>query len=417
MSIMKFQKFIPIILVNIVALFVYFYIISSLGLKINSQTMFATNDAKTYWDVAKWITEGIPTESTTIRPVLYPILLSICSKIGGVSAIWLLQFLMWLASINLTFLSIKSISKSIVWPTLGTLLIISNLSFIALTFHALTEVATIFLLTIVIFLSIKNRDKLYEFSFFKNVLLIFVLLTILKPVFYIPLLGLLFIILPFVYLRKMLNNKKQFITLLLILSPLLVQLSIMKIKHDKITVSTIGQKTIDEYIITQSYEDKLNIERDSALIQIKSMSSDEKNNFVKQNLNIVLNRFKLNLQGNILSAPDYIMSFVSKPNKKLTNYMIDINRLYYKLHFYLLILTLPFLYLLYKKKEYNLLFISLFFILLNSYFLLTTGISFYQGDRLVLPAIGIFSFLYIYMSKELFTSAYKFIQSKIQLKK
>ena len=406
------RKVIPILLVNGISLFVYFYMVSILGLKINFQTMFATNDAKTYWDVAKWITDGTFTESTAIRPILYPLLLTVCSKVGGVIAIWFVQFCMWLLSINLTFLSVKRISNSIIWPLLGALIIMSNLSFIALTFHALTEVSTIFLLTLLVFISIKNREKLFEFSFFKNVLLVIVLLTILKPVFYIPLLGLLFIVLPLFYLRKIFKNKKQFITLLLILTPLFIQFSIMKIKHDKITISTIGQKTIDEYIIAQSYEDKFNIERDSALIQVKTLSSDEKNNFVKQNLNIVINRFKLNLQGNILSAPDYIMSFVSRPNKKLTNYMIDVNRFYYKLHFYLLILTLPFLYLLYRKKNYNLLLISFFFILLNIYFLTTTGISFYQGDRLVLPAIGIFSFLYIYIFKELFDFLYKFIKSK-----
>jgi hypothetical protein len=203
----------------------------------------------------------------------------------------------------------------------------------------------------------------------------------------------------------------------LILSPLIVQLALVKYKHNKLTVSTISAKTVDEYILAQSIVDKYKIERDSALINVSSMTSEEKTTFVKKNFSLVANRFKRNIEGNILSAPVYLMSYVKKPNKKLIDFMVDVNENYYKWHRYFILLFIPFLILLYRKKDYNLLYISIFFGLLNIYYLLATGISFWQGDRLTLAAIGIFAFLYVYMLYEFFKLAYTYLKPKFNSRK
>ena len=63
------------------------------------------------------------------------------------------------------------------------------------------------------------------------------------------------------------------------------------------------------------------------------------------------------------------------------------------------------------------LYIALFFSLLNIYYILVTGISFWQGDRLTLSAIGIFSFLYVYMFYEFFTLISTYIKLKFNSRK
>jgi len=403
----------PLLILNIVSVVFYYWIVSIIRIEVNFKTMFATNDAITYREVAHWISEGASTEKTAIRPILYPLFLVTSSKIGGVFGIWFFQFIMWLLSINLVFLALKILTKSHFWAYSGALILLSNLSFIALTFHALTEVLSVFLLASIIYISFKNKEGVRSFSFFRNLILFFVLLTLVKPVFYIPLLGLIFIISPLLYFKLIFQNGKNIMIIGLILSPLIVQLALVKYKHNKLTVSTISAKTVDEYILAQSIVDKYKIERDSALINVSSMTSEEKTTFVKKNFSLVANRFKRNIEGNILSAPVYLMSYVKKPNKKLIDFMVDVNENYYKWHRYFILLFIPFLILLYRKKDYNLLYISIFFGLLNIYYLLATGISFWQGDRLTLAAIGIFSILYIYMLSELFRFIFNFVKSKI----
>ena len=290
----------------------------------------------------------------------------------------------------------------------------SNLSFIALTFHALTEVATVFLLSLIIYISVKNREQFRSFAFFRNLIFFFVLLTMVKPVFHIPLLGLIFIVLPLFYFKVLLQKWKNSLIFLLLLIPIFFQIGLVKTKHNQLTVSTISSKTVDEYILAQTLEDKHKFERDSALIYVQSMTSGEKSTFIRHNFPLVVNRFTKNLEGNILSAPVYLMSYVKKPNKKLIDFMIDMNAEYYKWHRYFIVLFVPFLILLYRKKEYNLLKISLFFGLLNTYYLLATGISFWQGDRLTFAAIGIFSFLYAFMLYAFFTFISTIIKSKLK---
>lgn len=410
---MNLRALVPLLILNCLAIIFYFWMVQIIGIEINFNTVFATNDAKTYREVAQWITERTATESTSIRPILYPLYLAISSKIGGVFGIWFFQFIMWLLSINLTFSTLQKLTKSFVWASFGALILIFNLSLIALTFHALTEVMSVFVLSLSIYFSVKNHEHFRTFFFFRNLLLFFVLLALIKPVFYIPFLGLIFIILPLFYFKLLIKNRRNLVIFILILTPIIFQLALVKSRHDKLTVSTISGKTVDEYILAQSIADKFKVERDASLIVVSSMTSNEKSTFIKQNFSLVAHRFKSNLEGNIRSAPVYLMSYVKTPNQKLIDFMIDVNENYYKWHRYFILLFIPFLILLYRKKEHYILYISLFFGLLNIYYLLATGISFWQGDRLTLAAMGIFSFLYVYMFYEFFTLIFNFLKTKL----
>lgn len=401
---MRLLSFFPILFLNIIIVLVYWYVSSNIGVELKFSTMFATNDAITYRDVSRWITEGIATENTSIRPILYPLILAFGSKLCGVSGIWFLQFLLWCFSINLTFSGIYRVTSSYFWASIGALIIVCNFSLIALTYHALTEVTTVFLLSLAIYLCFKNRAKFRSAAFFNSLLLILVLLTLVKPVFYIPLLLTLFLILPFFYFKSIFYFKRRVAELFLILLPLIFQLFLVKVKHDKFTVSTIGEKTLNEYLIAQTIQSTSKIDRDSSLQILHKMKSHEKSEFLKKNLPAVVNQFKSNLIGNIQSAPVYLISFVNAPNSKWIKYMVNMNIRYYNWHLIFGFIFVPFLVLMYFKKKFSELFICLFFGLLLCYYLLATGISFWQGDRLTIGALGLFPFLYVYISYEFFNS-------------
>lgn len=78
-------------------------------------------------------------------------------------------------------------------------------------------------------------------------------------------------------------------------------------------------------------------------------------------------------------------------------YMTIVNKIYYYLHF---IFILPILFLMIYflgKKQFAKFVIILIMAFLCYYYILVTGISFWQGDRLVLPSISIWTFLYIFV--------------------
>ena len=189
---------------------IIFYVVLSLllELNINNSILYSTTDAKEYLDVANWFVGGEATYGLSIRPFLYPLVIMVTTSIGNYG-IWIAQILMWLLTINFVFYTIKSFSKNIIFPYIGALIIISNLSLITLTFHALTEIITTFLLSIFCYCIVKKHRTMNKLKFIHSVVLFLTLLTVVKPVFYIPLLFVIFIILPVFIIRNTFNIQKK----------------------------------------------------------------------------------------------------------------------------------------------------------------------------------------------------------------
>ncbi|VAV83898.1 hypothetical protein MNBD_BACTEROID02-523, partial [hydrothermal vent metagenome] len=185
-------------ILNFITIGFYFLIFFSLKIGINHDVMFHTLDSQTYLEVANWLGKGVETQSTSIRPIFYPLLLLLLSNIY---IIWFFQFIVWVLTSNLTFWSVYKLTKRNDLAYLSTLIIISNLTLIALTLHALTEVLVTFLLSLLIYFIVKNIERAKDLSFIHICILILIILTITKPVFLIPLLITLFLILPVFYLK------------------------------------------------------------------------------------------------------------------------------------------------------------------------------------------------------------------------
>ena len=112
-------------------------------------TVFSSVDAGTYRQVADWIFGGGPkTYAVAERPFLYPLMLGTLDRIGGAGAVWLLNFLLWIAALNITGLTVyrfvkRSWAAAIVFAVMAT-----NISLIVLTFHALAETLAVALLAL-----------------------------------------------------------------------------------------------------------------------------------------------------------------------------------------------------------------------------------------------------------------------------
>ena len=382
------------IFLNILALAVYFFCFLNFKIGINEKVMFSSPDAQSYWGVANWINFNIKTSALEIRPILYPLFIALFYKIGGIYAIWIVQILFWLATINLVFWSLLKLTKGLAWSFIGGFLIIFNFSLISLTRHALTEVATTFLLSVLVTFCVKNKYRFKQLYFIHGCIFLMAVLTIIKPVFSIPLYILL--IFPLFFISQYLKRVKNFLFLFLSLLPVIIQVTMMKSQFGNFEVSRVGSLAVNEYIFPQGIQYVDKIGRKEALSITKTYSNAEKFKFLENHLDTFSYRFFNNLEDNIKADAPFLNEENGFGNRAFYDYMLFINKCYYYLHFIFLPIIVFLIFFLLKNKEYSSLVLFGGLYCLGFYFVIVTGISFWQGDRLVLPSISLWSFIYIY---------------------
>ena len=378
-----------LVLLNAVAILSFILCWIWLGFELSEEAMFSSNDSGSYLDVAKWILQGEETLATSIRPIFYPILIGIPYLIFGATGIWVLQFACWLITVNLTFLSAKKWSNNPRVGWLATIGIILNLSFIALTFHALTEVVTTALLAVLFYHVVSYSKKYDEVKFGVKLLLIFVALTLVKPAFFYPTIFC-FILVLFGYRKSYRVTPKKLIFPLLIIIPILLQMTIVQVRHGSFTVSKIAGVTFEHYYYAQCVRNIEGIEDNQESIAfVDEMSSGERKDYILEHKGVFVAQFAENVILNLKSDPVFLDGEYVDKSDLAFNYMR-----YYNVFALLVnvlgiaLLSILFLRAFFKRDKE--VWIPLLCIGgLSSYFLFTTGLSFWQGDRLVLPAIAL----------------------------
>lgn len=402
-------------ILNFVAISFYFLILSHLNYGISEEIMYSTPDARGYQDVSTWITTGSGYGKTLQRPFLFPLIISICS-VFGVYGLWFAQFLFWLASINLIFMALKKLTKTLVSAYLGAFVVISNISLITITFHALAEITTTLLLSILGYFIISNRKRFKSTYFIHGCIGILSLLTVAKPAFQIPLLAML-ILLPFIYVRQYIKQPKRLAFLGLMLLPVLIQYTIMKVEHNEFVISKIGETTFRDYFLARGIasNNKINMKEGRAIA--KELSRDEQFDYIKEHKDFYNDLYYRNLEENINGYSYFLQYPKGMKHPKMEEYMLQWNCNVYWIHQYSIYFILFAGLLLVIRKAYPELLLLLFFTTLTAYYILISGISFWQGDRLVLPIIVTWSFLYVYTLFVILTGLSKLIHNAVALVK
>ncbi len=352
--------------------------------------------------MSHWLAGG--TDSfTDIRPFLYPLLLLITDFFGGIYSSWFFQFCLWLMTVNLVFISIFKLTSNSIIAFVGALMTTVNLSFVLLTMYGLSEVTLIFLISVFIYYVVKHYHERKAPQFILFALLIASLMTVVKPLYYLLFLFLSFVIFPLSYFRIFLAKRRLFLFLLLAVSPVIIQLSVMKIRHDTFSISKISSVTLRNYYFSLLYSRINNISFEQAKKHAKDVSGREILDFTIENPKESLYTFWNTMKSNINSRCELIDR---KNNPDSYRWMERLNSIYYYFHeffFYLLLLSLILVLARYKG-------LILFFclIIIPLYLvILTSGISFNQGDRLVLPALPLWIVLYIFIAQFLFYHFFK----------
>ena len=376
----------------------YFFVLSNLKTGINPEIMYSSSDAESYMEVANWIASGKESMFVEHRPFLFPLILLILSKIGGASAIWFFQFVLWLLSINVLFKSIRTITGKIILTYFGVIILILNLTVITLTLHALTEVTSIFLLTYLLLFFLKNIIRRKELYFIHQVILLFVILTLIKPVFFLPLLFILGIITPVFYWRAYLKTPAKLMTLLLILLPLIGQITIMKVKYDSFSVSNISERTFTRYILTKGIQKIENIEdRNEAIVKAESFSTKEKKKYFMDNIGVYNSIFWSTIEENVKAESIFLRYPAGYENHNLAKKMKSMNNNYYIIHLIFLPLSVILFFLFLYRKKYSEAIVLFSVYGLCAYYVFVSGISFFQGDRLVIAVITLWIFVYLFV--------------------
>lgn len=406
------QHHIHQVIIGLLGILVYIYSSTQLQLPINEEVMFYTPDAKSYQDVALWLKGGGLTESVGMRPLLYPLLILTSSFLGGVKAIWLVQFIFWWLSLIFIFNAIKQSTQKYVLAYLGTLVMMCNLSLIALTYHGLTEVSTVFVTSYFIWWLTHEKDHINTLSFIHRFVLFLVILTLIKPVFAIPLLGVVIFVIPLFYRRKYFNHPKKIWMLLMILLPILVQIAIVKINFNQTKVSIIGQKTMTEYLVAQGIQKIEQIDRATAIEKSKSLSSSEQMEYLKTHSTVYFDCFLDNVETNIKGTPTYLLYPEHYANIPLSEFMLDYNEkslFVHQIFVWIVLVALVILLMIGERIDFLVLLITFS---IGAYYILATGISFFQGDRLTLPAITFGVFTYTVATNHLIDQITKLIHQR-----
>ncbi|MBN4051287.1 glycosyltransferase family 39 protein [bacterium AH-315-M05] len=404
-------KVLPFIVIISLTTF-YFWFIFYYGYASNvSKTMFWTIDSNSYRAVADWFIGIKDTEYTMLRPFFYPLILLIFRAIGGIQGIWIAQFFMWLFSVYFVYLSVRELTKN-KYLSLFTLFIFStNLTFIILTVHALTEVTTTFLLAIYL-LILAYKNKLNKISYWGLQVLIISLLTVTKPAYLIVLVVFLlfFLIDTFIISRE--RKVKIYLIVLLSLLPVFTQISIMKVRHDTYSISNAAEKALIYYYGSEVYSKVNNISLEEARSNVKDFAPKKMIVFILDHPYIAWDAYWRIFQSNVRAASNFVNFPAEQP--LLHNYMKRLNNVYYITHILMTLFTLILLILTIKHKDYHALRLIIALIIPFYIIVFTSPASFWQGDRYVLPILPVWIVLYIYIFYRLYKFFSPYFQRKVK---
>jgi hypothetical protein len=375
-------------------LLVYLAIVLPFGyFKNQGVLLFSSNDAQSYRSVADWILGASDTVNPLIRPVLYPFLLVVTGAIKNNYGIWGFQVLCWLLSGVLLYQAVKSSTKNTLLSIAAVFIFAGNFTLLLLTLHALTEVTVVLLLSILITV-VLNKPRLGDRVYWPLILFILSLLTITKPTF-IPLWIALFIyrfvdLLLDLFKRKL--DWKSPLYFVLASLPVIIQLLLMEINFHEFTISNIGSITLKTYFLARVYGLVNSLPLGQARQITAAWSALPIFDFVFGHFGVSLSTYITTILDNILSHSNFTNS--PAPNLYLNVYMRLVNILYFTLHVVMVIPTIFVLVKLTKRRLWQDFerYISLILPLLLIF--LSSGITFSQGDRIILPALPIWIVLY-----------------------
>lgn len=342
--------------------------------------VFSSPDSHEYRQVADWIFGARGSaDASAWRPFLYPVLLGLADRVGGAAALWVLNVVMWFAALNIAAAAAYRLVRSEWAAILAFLALAINVSLVLLTYQALTEITTVALIaTWICGLShLTSRPGAAQVVW---ALLPLTLLVVVKPEFEL-LLALMIVVLVILVWRTPVRGAAG-IAIAACLLPVAIQLTVMVTFNHYFGISTIGDSTIRGYFLARLYM-AVNHTTDfnAARQQVIGLTNLEAARLALGHAGDAIAVFSTTLKDNLLAGSNFILP---EANTHLNSVVIWTNRAYALMLVALVPLATAALW---RARDGRLALLCL--ATLNIF--LSGGLSFYQGDRLTVIALPLWT--------------------------
>lgn len=377
------------LLVSLIA--AVYYVLASLllGLTPSEELLMFSNDARGYLQIIHWLGAGQPTAYLGIRPYLYSMIMYYPYQLGGAVGVCIAQAMFWVATCSLIYSTCFRIMKRHWVGIAAAVLFASNLSLLALTYHLLTETVATFFMALLVWQVVVKIESLSSLGFILPFLFTLGMACLIKPVLFYPFLFVTVVLLPLCYWTRFLRKPIAVVWLILAVLPVLLQCVIVFERHESFAVSTIGGETIKNYLFAQGVARDIGVDHRTAVRVVNQMSGAQRCEYLGTHGLEYASMLLANAEQNIKGHSNFL-----RANPSAHKFQKQWNVCAYWLHVGLLILVFAAVAVARKLGDTQMAVVLVGFEMLNIYWLLTTGVSLWQGDRLSLPAMGLWIPLY-----------------------
>ncbi|HEX9098375.1 MAG TPA: hypothetical protein VF956_02680 [Candidatus Dormibacteraeota bacterium] len=376
-----------VVALNLVAAAAYGFVAAQMGFFSHmGETLFSSPDSLGYRDVGNWLFGAIPNPVESLhRPFLYPLLLGAASRIGGDAAIWTLNLLLWLGTVNVTAAATWRMTGRPLFGAIVFLLLATNVSLIVLSFQALTELTVAFLEAIWILglaLSTLPPSRPRDIAM---LLLPISLLTVVKPAYQIELLvGL--VLLAIVIWRLQRGRAAAAVVVAACCIPIAFQLGLNATANHVFNLSSTGDAEVRGYYVSQVYASINGLPDDlvAARTVVYGWSNSQLVSFLMDHPGPAVGTLVSNLHSNLASGSNFIDS---GKTPLLAAAVRDTNRAFLRVHLIFLPVVAVAIWL---RRDVRLVLLYAFAVVV----ILVPSLIFDQGDRYIEMALPLWAAAY-----------------------
>ena len=220
----------------------------------------------------------------------------------------------------------------------------------------------------------------------------------------------LLVLFPFIKFKTYYRAPTKLIWVGIVLLPVFLQMGILKWNYDEFGISMRSSDTVDFYLMAQCMEQDKGIDLTASRAIITEMSAEERGEYKANHLGLMGANLVMNIQGNIEGDSYMLLHRPEIENAGLRRFMVNMNKVFYRIHQLFIVVLFLFSLLLIWKRSWKDLLLIWVLILPPLFYIVASGVSFSQGDRLVLPALVLWFaayFLIVYKMKVLFSTQSK----------
>ena len=366
-----------LIILNLLAVISYLLVSSASGALLHvSTSVFSSPDSREYRAVADWIFGArASADASAWRPYLYPLLIGAAERLGGIRGVWLLNVVLWFATLNVAAAAAGRFVKSNWAVAFVFLVLATNVSLIMLTFEGLTETTVVALLAVWTY-GLSHLTRRFTPSQVAWVLLPVALLVVVKPEFEI-LLVVVIVVLVGGSIRGGAPAQSAIVMAACVI-PVAIQLAINVHFNGYVGISNIGEKTFRGYFLSR-LDVAIGQAGDVHLARLKmiGLSNAEAIRFVFDHFGTSVVVFLSTLKENLLAGSNFLSGHAR------IQHVIQATEAVFLA---LLLAMIPLvLVAMWKVRDGRLALLSI--AALNIF--VAGGLTFWQGDRITIVALPV----------------------------